>query len=558
LCIPTAFISYTGEVLDSKTPLLRSVKALDTSSRRLLKILGKNVKKIIATLGPEQEYFLIDKDYYYKRQDLVLANRTLIGAAPSKGQQLEDQYFGPIKDRVISFMADVEEELFRLGVPAKTRHNEVAPSQFEIAPVFEEANIAVDHNHLVMETLRRTAREHNLAALLHEKPFAEVNGSGKHLNWSLSDDEGNNLLNPGNTPSQNVQFLLFLTAVIRAIYMHADLLRSTVAFAGNDHRLGANEAPPAILSIFLGDQLFKIVSDIEKGVITSETDKEFLDFGVSTLPLLLKDNTDRNRTSPFAFTGNKFEFRAVGSSQSISWPATVLNLIIAESIDFVAEALEKKGGDVKKTAFEVIRDVIKDSKKVLFNENGYTQEWEEEATRRGLPNHKTTPEALKVLASDKSKKLFAKYEILSEVEVVSRYNIFVERYIKEMEIEALTLYGMVLNNIIPAGLEYQGRIAKSIESTEKVLGSSDCIKIQKELLKKICTLISSLSKSADELIALKDKAHSSHDEPAIAEFYCKDVKAKMVEIRGYSDDLEKIVDDQMWPLPKYWEMLFIS
>jgi len=559
LCIPTAFISYTGEVLDSKTPLLRSIKAIDKSSKRLLNILGnKTVKKVIATIGPEQEYFLIDKDYYYKRQDLVLANRTLIGSAPAKGQQLEDQYFGPIKDRVISFMADVEEELFRLGVPAKTRHNEVAPSQFEIAPVFEEANIAVDHNHLVMETLRRTAREHNLAALLHEKPFAEVNGSGKHLNWSLSDDDGNNLLNPGNTPNQNVQFLLFLTAVIRAVYIHADLLRSTVAFAGNDHRLGANEAPPAILSIFLGDQLFKIMSDIEKGAITSETDKEFIDFGVSTLPLLLKDNTDRNRTSPFAFTGNKFEFRAVGSSQSISWPSTVLNLIITESIDFVADALEKKGGDIKKTAFEVIKEVLKDSKKVLFNDNGYTKEWEDEAAKRGLPNYKTTPEAIKVLADDKSKKLFAKYGILSEVEVVSRYNIFVERYIKEMEIEALTLYGMILNNIIPAGLEYQGRIAKSIEATEKVLGSSPDITIQKELLKKICALISSLSKAADELITLKNKANSSHDEQAVSEFYCKNVKAKMVEIRGYADDLEKIVDDQMWPLPKYWEMLFIS
>lgn len=558
LCIPTAFVSYTGEALDSKTPLLRSIKAIDNSAKRLLSLLGRsNTKRVVSTIGPEQEYFLIDQDYFWKRPDLVMANRTLVGAAPAKGQQLEDQYFGPIKERIISFMADVEEELFRLGVPAKTRHNEVAPAQFEIAPVFEEANVAVDHNHLVMETLRRVAKRHNLAALLHEKPFAQVNGSGKHINWSLSDDKGNNLLNPGSTPHDNLSFLLFLTAVIRGVYKHADLLRATVASAGNDHRLGANEAPPAIISIFLGEQLDRIIEGIESGKITSETDKQFIDFGISTMPLIAKDNTDRNRTSPFAFTGNKFEFRACGSSMSISWSSTIINVIVAESLDFIADELTKKKGDIKTTAFEVMRDVLKESKKIIFNDNNYSKDWEIEAGKRGLPNFKTTPEAIKVVGSDKTKNLLAKYKILTEVETGSRYNIFVERYIKEMEIEANALYTILMNQIVPAGIEYQSKLAVSIEKVEKVLGESASLAAQKNLLVKISTLISSIAKSAEELKSKNDSAHSKHDEQKIAEFYSTEVKAIMTQVRESCDELELIVDDEEWPLPKYWEMLFI-
>jgi glutamine synthetase len=557
LSIPTAFVSYTGEALDQKTPLLRSIKAIDKSARRLVGILGnKTVKRVIATLGPEQEYFLIDKDFFYKRPDLVLTNRTLFGAVPAKHQQLEDQYFGAIKDRIISYMSDVEEELYRLGVPAKTRHNEVAPAQYELAPVYEDANIAVDHNLLVMETMRRTARRHNLVALLHEKPFAGMNGSGKHLNWSLGDDQGNNYLTPGSTPQENVQFLLILTAVIRAVHLNADILRSTVASAGNDHRLGANEAPPAIISIFLGDQLAKVVEFIEKGTIKSENDKQFIDFGVSTMPLIAKDNTDRNRTSPFAFTGNKFEFRAVGSSFSISWPATVLNTIVAESIDYMVDTIEKKGGDIKKTAFDVMRDVLKECNKVIFNDNNYSKDWEIEAGKRGLPNFKNTPDALKALNSDKSKKLFSKYGILTEAEVASRYNIAVERYIKEMEIEAIEMYEIAVNTIIPCGLEYQTKLASSIAKVEKALASAD-LAPQKDLLKTVSSLVSSIAKAAEALKAAKDSAHSQHDEPKIAEFYNKEVKAKMEDLRKHADALEILVEDGMWTLPKYWEMLFV-
>jgi glutamine synthetase len=555
LSIPTAFISYTGEALDSKTPLLRSMKAIDKSSKRLAAILGnRNIKRVTATIGPEQEYFLVDQDFYYKRPDLVMTNRTLYGSAPAKHQQLEDQYFGAIKERIISYMADVEEELYRLGVPAKTRHNEVAPAQYELAPVFEDANIAVDHNYVVMETMKRIARRHNFVALLHEKPFAGVNGSGKHLNWSLSDDLGNNFLNPGSTPHENLQFLVFLVAVIRAVYVNSDILRSSVASAGNDHRLGANEAPPAIISVFLGDQLSKVIDYIESGKISSANDQEFIDLGVSTLPLIPKDNTDRNRTSPFAFTGNKFEFRAVGSNMPISWPATVLNTIVAESLDFFAEAIEKKGGDTKKAAFEVMKEVLKESKKVVFNENGYAHEWEVEAGKRGLPNFKNTPAALKAFGSDKAKKLFSKYEVLSEVEVGSRFNIAVERYIKELEIETDAAYDIALAKIVPAGIAYQTKLAESIEKAEK-LGAD--VAAQKDLLKKISSLTSSVLKGADALKSAKDKASAMHDEEKKAEFYNDEVKAKMAELRSFADDLEILVDSELWSLPKYWEMLFV-
>ncbi|MBN1534091.1 MAG: glutamine synthetase III [Spirochaetes bacterium] len=557
LCIPTAFISYTGEALDKKTPLLRSIKAVSDSAVRMLKLLGNGpVTKVFATLGPEQEYFCIDMDYYYKRQDLVLTGRTLIGAPPAKGQELEDQYFGSIRERIQSFMHDVEEELYKLGVPAKTRHNEVAPSQFEIAPVFEEANVASDHNQIVMDTMKSVGRNHHLAVLLAEKPFAGINGSGKHLNWSLSDSDGNNLLNPGDTPHENIKFLVFLTATIKAVYRHADILRASVATSGNDHRLGANEAPPAIISVFLGDQLTKILDDIEKGKATAATDKAIIDLGISVLPVLSKDNTDRNRTSPFAFTGNKFEFRAVGSNQSISFSATVLNTIVAEALDEIYDKIKGKGSDVNKAVMEVIRQEISEFKPVLFNGDNYTKEWEEEAAKRKLPNHKTSVEALPSLDTEKAKGLFEKYKVLSPVELKSRYHIRLERYAKDIDIEAKALSNMVTSQIIPAALRFQGEMAKSLKDTAKVLGDAD-LAPQKKLLGTLCGLIGAIETSVEELKTAQEKGIGMHDELEKAK-YCNDtLKPLMLKVRQSVDELEPLVCDELWPIPKFWEMLFI-
>lgn len=560
LCIPTAFISYTGQVLDKKTPLLRSIRALSNSAVKMLKLLGaKNVKKVHSNLGPEQEYFLIDMDYYYKRQDLVLGGRTVVGAPPAKGQELEDQYFGSIKERISSYMHDVEEELFKLGIPAKTRHNEVAPSQYEIAPVYEEANLAVDHNQLVMDTLKYVAKKHRLAALLHEKPFAKINGSGKHVNWSLSDDNGNNLLNPGSTPQDNIHFLVFLIATVRAVYKHADILRAAVASYGNDHRLGANEAPPAIISVFLGEQLTRILSNIEKGTVTKATKEEIIDLGISSLPQVSKDNTDRNRTSPFAFTGNKFEFRAVGSSQNIASPALVINTMVAESLDELAQKISARGTkNINQAVFDVLRSEIKFIKPILFNGDNYTKEWEVDAKKRGLPNEKTTPSALKALITDKALKLFEKYEVLSNVELKSRYLIHVERYIKDLEIEVNCLNNICMTQVIPAAVAYQQKVAKAITSSQKALGAGAVVSSQKEILKKIMELISKIYKTNDDIQTKVKAASAVHDEPKKAEFLGSKVKPKMDELREYVDALENIVDDEIWPLPKFWEMLFIS
>ncbi len=534
LCIPTIFISYTGEALDKKTPLLRSMEAINKNALNMLHILGnRESKKVFATLGPEQEYFLVDQDYYYKRQDLVLSGRSLFGAAPPKGQQLEDQYFGSIKERILSFMHDVEEELYKLGIPAKTRHNEVAPSQFEIAPIFEEANLAADHNQLVMETM------------------------GKHLNWSLSDDLGNNLLNPGNTPQDNIQFLVFLVATIRAVYTHADLLRASVASAGNDHRLGANEAPPAIISVFLGEQLTRILEDIEKGKITKATDAAIINLGISKLPVLSKDSTDRNRTSPFAFTGNKFEFRAVGSSQSISFPATVLNTIVAESLDTIAGKIKAKGGNVNQATLDVVREEIAAGKGVLFMGDNYTREWEDEAARRKLPNKKTGAEALKDLGTDKAVRLFEKYGVLTAGELKSRYHIRLERYIKEIDIEAVTLSNMVQNQIIPAAVQYQKVLADSFRSTKDVIGDDRSLKLQKELVRTVSTLIAETQKLLDDLGSKIRKANAIGSGEKKAAFFCSEVKKTMLELRDRVDSLEHYVDNELWPVPKYWEMLFI-
>lgn len=559
LCIPTAFISFTGEALDKKTPLLRSNKAVSKSAVNMLKLLGnKNVKKVYSNLGPEQEYFLIDMDYFFKRQDLVLGGRAVVGAPPAKGQELEDQYFGSIKERISSYMHDVEEELFKLGVPAKTRHNEVAPSQFEIAPVYEEANIAVDHNQIVMDTLKAVAKKHNLACLLHEKPFAKINGSGKHVNWSLADDKGNNLLNPGNTPHDNIQFLVFLIATIRAVYNNADILRAAVASYANDHRLGANEAPPAIISIFLGDQLSDILANIENGIVTKATNTEIIDLGLSSLPILSKDNSDRNRTSPFAFTGNKFEFRAVGSSQSISFPATVLNTIVADSLDYLAEKIQAKSGNINQIVLEVLQEELKEIKPILFNGDNYTAEWELEAEKRGLPNFKTTPTALQALITEKALKLFEKHCVFSRVELKSRYLIRLERYIKDLEIEVKCLNNICMSYVIPAAVVYQKMLAGAINETKAVLEGSAACSAEVEILKKVIDLIDKIYAANKEIRAQVETAENIHDEQEKADMLCNKVKTAMNSLRDYVDELEVLVDDDIWPMPKFWEMLFIS
>jgi glutamine synthetase len=561
LCIPTAFFSYTGEALDKKTPLLRSNRVVSSSALNILKLLGsKDVKGVYATLGPEQEYFLIDADYFYKRPDLVLGGRTVVGAPPAKGQELEDQYFGSIKERISSYMHNMEEELFRLGVPAKTRHNEVAPSQFELAPVFEEANLAVDHNQIVMDTMQSVAKKHKLACLLHEKPFAGINGSGKHLNWSLSDNKGNNLLNPGKTPEDNIQFLIFLIATIRAVYKHADILRASVGSYANDHRLGANEAPPAIISVFLGDQLTKILADIESGKVTKATDSEIINLGISSLPVISKDSTDRNRTSPFAFTGTKFEFRAVGSAQSISFPATILNTIVAESLDYLAEKIKDQCGknvNINQCVLTVIKKELKEIKAVLYNGDNYTKEWEKEAGKRNLPNDKTTPVALKALITKKALDLFEKYHVLSNVELKSRYLIHIEKYIKDLEIEVKCLGNICLSQIIPVATAYQKKLAQTILSTREALGKSADLSAQQDLLKRIAELVNKIYGTNKDILANIAAASSIHDEQKKAEMLCSKVKPKMNELRDYVDELEGLVDDELWPLPKFWEMLFI-
>jgi glutamine synthetase len=453
----------------------------------------------------------------------------------------------------------VEEELFKLGIPAKTRHNEVAPSQFELAPVYEEANLAVDHNQLVMDTLKSVARKHRLAALLHEKPFAKINGSGKHVNWSVADDSGNNLLNPGNTPHDNIQFLVFLIATIRAVYKHADILRAAVASYGNDHRLGANEAPPAIISVFLGEQLTQILGNIEKGTAGKATNGDIIDLGISSLYKVSKDNTDRNRTSPFAFTGNKFEFRAVGSSQSIASAALVINTIVAESLDDLAAKIKAKGESNLTTAvFEVLKNEIKYIKPVLFNGDNYTMEWAAEAVKRGLPNEKTTPAALKALVTDKALKLFEKYQVLSNIELKARYLIHLERYIKDLEIEVKCLNNICMSQVIPAVVAYQKTLAKAIISTKQALGTAAGNTSQKELLKRIVNLINKIYATNKEILSKVETACAVHNEAKKAEMLSTKIKPKMDELREYVDALEVLVDDETWPLPKFWEMLFIS
>jgi len=567
LCIPTIFISYHGEALDKKLPLLRSDEALNNSAVGLLKLFGhKHVKKIFSTCGPEQEYFLIDKNYYNLRQDLIMTGRTLIGAPSPKGQQLEDQYFGTIKERVVNFMFEVAEEAYKLGIPLMTRHNEVAPHQYEFAPIFEESNIAADHNQLLMELMKKIALRHDMVCLLHEKPFAGINGSGKHLNWSLSDEQGNNLLNPGKTPEDNLQFLAVLAAVLRAVYLHADLLRASIALAGNEHRLGANEAPPAIISVFLGGQLTSILNMIEKGVKSKVSKADIMDLGIGRLPKFNKDTTDRNRTSPFAFTGAKFEFRAVGSSQNISTPIAVINTIIAESLDYVKDNIKRAtstGKDFNASVLMVISKIVKETKDIRFEGNNYSEEWKKEAKKRALPNVAATYEALEALTKKENIALFERYKVFSKEELVARYHIWIHMYNLTLEIEANTLNEMVNASVVPAGYEYERLLASTLDELVRLQKGAGlkidaaALRDKKEHLSEIVSKIYYVRKNVAEMVKLLEKAKKISNEKR-AELYFEELKPLMEHIRKHVDQLECVVSDDAWDLPKYREMLFIK
>ena len=561
LVIPTAFISWTGEALDEKTPLLRSMEALSIQAMRVLKLFGNHsATKVFTTVGPEQEYFLIDRNFYFARPDLINAGRTLFGAKPPKGQEMEDHYFGSIPERVLACMLEAEQELYKLGVPVKTRHNEVAPAQYEIAPIFENSNLAHDHQMLTMETLRRVAEKYGLACLLHEKPFAGVNGSGKHNNWSMATDTGENLLNPGDTPHENAQFLVFCAAVIRAVNKHAALLRVAIASAGNDHRLGANEAPPAIISIYLGDQLQDIITQIEAGGAKSTKKGGHMEVGVTVLPKLPRDAGDRNRTSPFAFTGNKFEFRAVSSGQSVATPNTVLNTIVAESLDYIAGKLEadhKAGKDFNKSVQELLAAIIKENKGVIFNGNGYSEEWHKEAEKRGLPNLKTTVDAVPHLISKEAVELFGKYKVLTEREVHSRYEIYLEKYVKTINIEVQMTTVIAKTMIIPAALEYQKNVGKSIGAAKAAGVPAASLAEQEKMLAGLATAISDMQKKTDALTHHSEH-HASGDTLAHAKYSLDKLIPAMNAVRQAGDLLETIVSDDLWPLPTYREMLFIK
>ncbi len=561
LCIPTAFVSWNGEALDTKIPLLRSVEALSNQAMRILRIFGtdQGVSRIVTTVGPEQEYFLVDRELYYRRPDLLTCERTLFGAKPPKGQQLEDHYFGTIPPRVLAFMSEAERELYRLGVPVKTRHNEVAPGQYEIAPLFEASHIASDHQMLLMETLKRVAPRFGLQALLHEKPFAGVNGSGKHNNWSMSTDTGVNLLDPQDETHTNMQFLVFLCATIRAVDLHADLLRASIASAANDHRLGANEAPPAIISVFLGKMLTDILEQVEAGLPKRTIQGGIMDLGAKTLPMLPRHSGDRNRTSPFAFTGNKFEFRAVGSSASIAWPNTVLNTIVAESLDHVAGELEKAVGSKPTPAklqlgvIAVLKRLISDHKRVIFDGDNYSEEWHTEAGRRGLPNLKDSVEAFAVLRAKKNAELFKKYGVLSPAEHESRTHIAIEKYIKQLAIEAETMVSIARGQVLPAALRHQQRIAEAVASTKAA--GVDCedtvaaLRSFVELVTRLRTVTAAVEQAS---------AHHDADPLKHAGQISRELKPAMAELRTVVDNLETLVAADLWPLPTYRDLLFLK
>ena len=553
LCIPTAFCSYTGEALDKKTPLLRSMDALSNQARRILKLFGKDVSYVRTTLVAEQEYFLVRKEDYKDRLDLILTGRTLLGASPSKGQELEEHYFGAIRTEVSEFMKDLDEELWKLGIPAKTKHNEVAPCQHELAPVFEMANVAVDHNMLTMELMKKVADRHGLVCLLHEKPFDGVNGSGKHNNWSMS-TETENLLEPGDTPKENLQFLIFLAAIIKAVDEYADLLRATVASPGNDHRLGANEAPPAIISIFVGEELEAVIDSIASNSPYAAPTKLKMDLGVDVLPTFSKDSTDRNRTSPFAFTGNKFEFRMPGSSQNLSDADTVLNTAVAKSLHDYADELEG-AEDFESAVIALIKRTIHDHRRVIFNGDGYTEAWEKEAERRGLPNAKYTPLAMKALLADKNIRLMEQFGVLTKTEMHSRYEVEIEHYSKVINIEALTMLEMLRKQIMPAVAGYSSEVASAAAAKQAV---SDKLSVRSEtrLLEKLSAGADELSDAIDALQEAVDKATAESDEPAKSYLYHDAVLPAMEKARKASDTLERICSEDYWPLPSYSRMLY--
>lgn len=564
LCIPTIFVSYTGESLDYKAPLLKALEALNKSAVDVCNYFDKNVSKVTATLGWEQEYFVIDERLANARPDLVQCGRTVFGAAPAKGQQLEDHYFGSIPERIYAFMRDFETESYKLGIPLRTRHNEVAPGQFECAPIFEEVSVAVDHNTLLMDIMDRVARRHKLRVLVHEKPFAGINGSGKHNNWSMATDTGVNLLGPGKTPKTNLMFLTFFVNTIKAVHDYADLLRAAIASAGNDHRLGANEAPPAIISVFVGQYLFKVLNDIETrvGENFDEQDEAILKLDLHrSIPELMLDNTDRNRTSPFAFTGNKFEFRAVGSSANCANAMTVLNSIMAETLkNFKTEvdALIEKGEKKEIAIMHTIQRYIVESKKVLFEGDGYSDEWEKEAAKRGLPNVKTTPTALDAMVTEKSKKLFETNGVYSHSELEARHEIELEKYIKKVQIEARIMGDLAINHILPAAVNYQTTIANNIKALKDAEAPASAYKTQTEILKEISEHINIIYSKVNDMVEARKKANNISDTREKAIAYCDEVKEKFFDdIRYHVDKLEGLVADDKWTLPKYRELLFL-
>ncbi|MCX6296880.1 MAG: glutamine synthetase III [Bacteroidetes bacterium] len=565
LCIPTIFVSYTGEALDFKTPLLKALSAIDKAAVDVCQYFDKNVTKVNATLGWEQEYFLVDDALFNARPDLAMTGRALFGHIPAKGQQLDDHYFGSIPDRATAFMRDFEIESLKLGIPIKTRHNEVAPNQFECAPVFEECNLAVDHNQLLMDVMEKVARRHNFRVLLHEKPYAGVNGSGKHNNWSLSTNTGKNLLSPGKTPKTNLQFLTFFINTVKAVHDNADLLRACIATANNDHRLGANEAPPAIVSVFLGTQLSNVLDELETKVKSgkmSPDEKTALKLGIGKIPDILLDNTDRNRTSPFAFTGNKFEFRAVGSSQNCAGPMTVLNAIMADQlVKFKkdVDALIAKGVEKDEAIFQVLRQCIVESKKIRFEGNGYGEEWVKEAEKRGLSNIKTTPLALGAFVSKQTMGLFERNNIMSEREQHARYDIYLETYTKKIQIESRVMADLAFNHIIPTAIKYQSLLIENVRGLKDIMNAADFKKsaqIQMEMIVEISEHINTIKTKVDEMTEARKKANAINDVKKQAIEYCEKVKSYFEVIRYHVDKLEILVDDESWPLPKYRELLF--
>ena len=566
LCIPTIFVSYTGEALDNKTPLLRALQAVDQAATDVAKYFDKNVKKVIATLGWEQEFFLIDDALAKARPDIMMSGRTLVGHSSAKGQQLDDHYFGSIPSRALAYLRELEFECVSLGIPVKTRHNEVAPNQFEIAPLFEEANLAVDHNSLLMDVMSKVAERHHFKVLFHEKPFAGINGSGKHNNWSLATDTGVNLLAPGKTPMSNLQFLTFFVNTIMAVHNHADLLRASIASASNDHRLGANEAPPAIISVFIGEQLTRVLDNLEKvssGKLSPEEKTELKLNVVGKIPDVFLDNTDRNRTSPFAFTGNKFEFRAVGSTANCGNPMTVLNTIVAKQLkDFKKEVdilIAKKDLKKDEAVFNVLREYIKASRDILFEGNGYGEAWEKESKKRGLSNNKTTPEALKVQISEKTIALYKEMDVMSKVEIEARYEIGLEEYTKRLQIEGRVLGDIARNHVIPTAIIYQNTLLENTKNLKEIFGG-DYKSIAKEQIELIMIISNHITEINALVIKMEEQRAKANKQIGLksAEMYCKNVKPFFLQIRFHCDKLETMVDDNLWPLAKYRELLFTN